>query len=96
LRRTDPVLSRARREELRAEAVDDTLLVQRWLGEQRRALVLHFGPGAPNLAGLADRLQLRAAVPLLQSSEGAWPTLPPGNAVMLALDADRSLDEAEA
>jgi maltooligosyltrehalose trehalohydrolase len=84
LRRTDPVLSRARREHLVAEAVDDVLMVQRWCGTERRALLLNFGTGAPSLTSLASRLRLRSPSPLLQSSESVGPTLPPGSAVVLA------------
>jgi maltooligosyltrehalose trehalohydrolase len=43
LRRTDPVLSRAPRENLRAEAHHDVLAVTRWLGADVRVLCVNLG-----------------------------------------------------
>jgi maltooligosyltrehalose trehalohydrolase len=83
LRRTDPVLSRASREHLSAEASDGMLLVHRWRGHQRRALVMNFGPQPLTLASIADRLRLRAPVAMLQSSSTLGSSLPPGSAIVL-------------
>jgi maltooligosyltrehalose trehalohydrolase len=83
LRRTDPVLSRASREHLLAEASDGSLVVHRWCGTERRVLVLNLGAKALSLTGLAVRLRLRTPVTLLRSSESLEDTLLPGSAVVL-------------
>jgi len=84
LRRTDPVLSRSRREHLLAQASDGTLMVHRWCGNDRRVLVLNFGPEPVTLEGLAARLRLRASVALLRSAPDLGSSLPPGSAILLA------------
>ena len=83
LRYTDPVLSRARREHLLAQASDGTLMVHRWCGNQRRVLVFNFGSEPLSLASIAGRMRLRASVALLRSSETFGSFLPPGSAVVL-------------
>jgi maltooligosyltrehalose trehalohydrolase len=88
LRRTDPVLSRSRREDLIAEAADGVLLVHRWFGRQRRVLVLNFGPGAHSLTHLDSRLRLHAPEVLLQSSTTVHDTLSQGSAIVLGGEGD--------
>src|SRR5262249_28355210 len=43
LRASDPVLRGGGREELRAQAEDDMLVVERWLGDEIRRLFVNFG-----------------------------------------------------
>ena len=83
LRRSDPVLSRSRREHLLAQASEGTLMVHRWCGNQRRVLVLNFGPESVSLASIAARLRLRASVALLRSARNLGNSLPPGSAILL-------------
>lgn len=84
LRREDPVLSRAGRHELLARAQGDTLLVERWLGRQRRVLILNLGDAEVALPSLVDGLELRSAELLLQSSPLRAGRLSPKQAVVCA------------
>jgi maltooligosyltrehalose trehalohydrolase len=83
LRRTDPVLSCSRREQLMAEASAGVLLVHRWLGGNRRVLAQNFGPEPVSISSIVERLRLRSVVTLLQSSELPANTLPKGSAIVL-------------
>jgi maltooligosyltrehalose trehalohydrolase len=97
LRRTDPVLSRSRREHVRAEAVNGVLLVQRWLGSERRVLVQNFGVEPVPVSPIAARLRLGSVVTLLQSSGFAAESVPKGSAVVLGgNETPVALVEAEA
>jgi maltooligosyltrehalose trehalohydrolase len=83
LRRTDPVLSRSRREQLHAEASDGILLVHRWLGTERRVFVQNFGSEPVSVPSIVGQLGLRSVATLLQSSEFPANTLPKGSAIVL-------------
>jgi maltooligosyltrehalose trehalohydrolase len=87
LRRSDPVLARSSRRNLRARAVEGALVVERSLDDQRRALVMNFSGAPLSLSGLAQRLELGQARQLLRSDGlGAGEdTLPPEGAVVLAV-----------
>jgi len=63
LRASDPVLRRAGRDHLRAFADDGMLVVQRWIGDDARALFLNLGgrPAAPRLDGAVGRPSPRLA-----------------------------------
>jgi maltooligosyltrehalose trehalohydrolase len=82
LRRTDEVLKQSGRTELLAHASDAVLVVERWHGNERRALVLNFGAERVLLESLS--LRLRSSRRLLGSSDDAGSVLPPGSAVLLA------------
>jgi maltooligosyltrehalose trehalohydrolase len=84
LRRTDPVLRHAERAQLRAEAVDDVLLVHRSHANERRTLVVNFGTNEVQLSSLSQHLRLYKARVLLQSLSAPNASLPPKSAVVLA------------
>jgi maltooligosyltrehalose trehalohydrolase len=84
LRRTDAVLSGSGREQLRAEAWNDVLVVRRALGTQERVLVMNLGSAELVLASLHDRLQLRAPRVLLTTAPGDAARLRPGAALIFA------------
>ena len=97
LRQTDPVLSSSSREHLFAEAFEGTLIVHRWRGTDRRVLVMNFGTEPLSRELVAERLQLRASVTLLESSRTLGNTLPPLSAIVLGGERDLAeLAEAEA
>jgi maltooligosyltrehalose trehalohydrolase len=70
LRRTDRVLRDGSRERLRADALGDVLVVERWLGADRRVLVVNFGaePVAverlPPLVALSNQRVLLSSAPV--------------------------------
>jgi maltooligosyltrehalose trehalohydrolase len=84
LRRTDPVLLGSGRAELLAEASGNVLMVHRWLGNDRRVLVMNLGEQEVSLASLAEHLRLHGSRALLRSSLDAENTLSFGDAVVLA------------
>ncbi len=84
LRRADPVLTRAGREGLVAEAAGQVLIVHRFLGDARRVLVMNLGDAPVSLASLSDRLRLSSAKVLLQSSGESGSSLSFGDALVLA------------
>jgi maltooligosyltrehalose trehalohydrolase len=84
LRRTDEVMTKSSREQLFAEAVGDVLMVQRWHGNARRALIMNFGSAPLQLDSIAARLRLRNHRALLRSSADFGALLPPGGAILLA------------
>jgi maltooligosyltrehalose trehalohydrolase len=83
LRRTDPVLAHASREELLAQASDGALMVQRWRENERRVLVMNLSGAELSLESLAGRLRLRAPRTLLGSA-AADSVLPPNAVIWLA------------
>ena len=94
LRRSDPVLARAGRERLLAEARDEVLIVQRWYQNQRRVLSFNLGSRPLSPAQLASELGLHDATVLLQSSRGAGDVLTSGNAILLAGENESSAEKA--
>lgn len=84
LRRNDPVLARSGRPQLLAEAHGDTLIVQRWLKDDRRVLVANLGNAELPLSRVWPTLRLRGARTLLSSALRRGDSLPPGGAVILA------------
>jgi maltooligosyltrehalose trehalohydrolase len=86
LRRNDPVLRHASRGAMRARALDGVLVVQRALGDEQRVLLVNLSGVEQPLAGLKERLQLRAVRHLLQSHEHDSATLPPSSALVLAAE----------
>jgi maltooligosyltrehalose trehalohydrolase len=87
LRRKDPVMSRAGRDELRAEALGEVLVVRRWHAGQERALLMSFGTEDTELSSLAAGLGLANVQVLLSSSTGRpRAKLPGGAAVILSID----------
>jgi maltooligosyltrehalose trehalohydrolase len=86
LRRTDPVLSRSRREDLVARAWKGALVVERSWQNQSRTLVLNFGPEPLELESLARELGLGVVFTLLASSEQRGSTLAAGSAVVLGAE----------
>ena len=78
LRREDPVLARAGRDALRAEARGTLLVVRRWAGHAGRVLLANLGP-APVTAPVVG--------PVLLASTGIeLPDLPPWSAVIVATE----------
>jgi maltooligosyltrehalose trehalohydrolase len=84
LRRDDPVLASAGRDELLAQASGDVLMVHRWRGNERRVLVVNLGREPLGLESVAPRIRLRQGRALLRSSQGLDSVLPPHSAVLLA------------
>ena len=84
MRRKDPVLARSGREQLLAQASGDVLIVQRWLNDDRRVLVMNLQNRKLPLARVWPGLRLRGARTLLSSEPQAGEDLPPGAAVVLA------------
>lgn len=84
LRRYDEVLARGGRDELLAEAGGGVLRVHRWFGNERRALLMNFGPESVELAPLVDGLRLRNVRRLLASSAEEEKRLPSHAALVLA------------
>ncbi|MBA2538834.1 MAG: malto-oligosyltrehalose trehalohydrolase [Deltaproteobacteria bacterium] len=76
LRRRDPVLSRAGRDALSAEAHGSVLVVRRWVGGSSRILVANFGEQA-------SEAPLRGSQ-LVASSKFELPMLPPWSAAIVA------------
>jgi maltooligosyltrehalose trehalohydrolase len=62
LRRTDPVLARAPRENLRAEAHGEMLVVTRWLGGEARVLCVNLGFAPVPLADIAPLVRYEGGV----------------------------------
>jgi maltooligosyltrehalose trehalohydrolase len=83
LRRQDRVLAHSRREQLLAQALGDILVVNRWLDNERRVLVMNLQTDALPLSRVLPSLRLRGARALLSSAPEA-DILPPGGAVVLA------------
>jgi maltooligosyltrehalose trehalohydrolase len=86
LRRNDPVLRHASRAAMSARAIDGVLVVQRAFGDEQRVLLVNLSGLEQPLAGLKERLQLRAVRLLLQSYEHDSATLPPRSALLLAAE----------
>jgi 1,4-alpha-glucan branching enzyme len=84
LRRKDAVLARSGREQLLAQASGDVLIVQRWLNDDWRVLVMNLQNRKLPLARVWPGLRLRGARTLLNSEPQAGEDLPPGAAVVLA------------
>lgn len=84
LRRSDPVLVDSDRTRLLAQVNDGALMVHRWLGNERRVLVVNFSQAELRLESLSGRIRLRSARALLQSSPGAGSVVPAHGAVLLA------------
>jgi maltooligosyltrehalose trehalohydrolase len=84
LRRRDPVLVRSGRDQLLAQASGEILLVNRWLDNERRVLVMNFQSEGLPLARVLTSLRLRGPRTLLTSAVGSGDILPPGAAVVLA------------
>jgi maltooligosyltrehalose trehalohydrolase len=84
LRRSDAVLSRSGRAELRAEAFGDLLLVYRWHGQQCRVVAFNFGRERVRQYELTSRLRVPASNVLLRSCADLGDGLPASNAVLLA------------
>jgi maltooligosyltrehalose trehalohydrolase len=84
LRRHDPVLARSGREQLLAQASGDVLIVNRWLNNDRRVLVMNFQNAELPLTRVSPSLRLRGARTVLSSAPSFGDTLPPGGAVVLA------------
>jgi hypothetical protein len=80
-------MSRAGRDELRAEALGEVLVVRRWHAGQERALLMSFGTEDTELSSLAAGLGLANVQVLLSSSTGRpRAKLPGGAAVILSID----------
>ena len=86
LRRQDAVLKRSGREQLLAQAVGDVLMVNRWVGNDRRVLIMNFHEEALPLSKILPNARLRDARPVLASASAgnSVDTLQPGDAVVLA------------
>jgi maltooligosyltrehalose trehalohydrolase len=86
LRQSDTVLRQSGREQLLAQASGNTLIVDRWLNNERRVLVMSFHEEALPLSRVEPTIRLRGAKIVLRSSPTFDSTLPPGGAVVLAGD----------
>jgi len=84
LRRRDPVLKRSGREQLLAHASGKVLLVNRWLDNDRRLLIMSFHHEDVALSQILPSARLRDARPLLSSSGSVGDTLRPGDAMVLS------------
>ncbi len=83
LRRDDPVLSERSRGRLRAEAAGESLLVQRWFGQDVRLLLVNFGREARPFAEFAAYRELAARRWLLGThAAGTTSELAPESAVI--------------
>lgn len=87
LRREDEVLSEGGRHELRADTLDDALVVRRRRRGQARLFAMNFGLRPIPLAAIAERFGLKRARVVLASSAEATTQLLPGSAVILAGEA---------
>ncbi|HYP87458.1 MAG TPA: malto-oligosyltrehalose trehalohydrolase [Polyangiaceae bacterium] len=94
LRHTDPVLRGSTRAELSAHASEDVLIVQRWLGNERRALVFNLARRELSLADALAPSKLSSSRILLRSSPAADLVLPPFAAVVVAGQSDAAGTEA--
>jgi maltooligosyltrehalose trehalohydrolase len=86
LRRSDPVLRRASRDRLRAEAVDEVLIVRRWHESDERILLVNFRDEPVRLDDVVPRLG--AATCLLATSFFEQGRLPLGAAAVFARSCD--------
>jgi hypothetical protein len=84
LRRSDAVLARAGREQLLAQAPNDVLIVNRWLGNQRRVLIMNLQNDELPVSRVLPSIRLRGSRTLLRSSPSGGSALPPGGAIVLA------------
>jgi maltooligosyltrehalose trehalohydrolase len=82
LRKDDPVLTWAKRSELWAEVWGEVLIVQRWRGNERRALVLNLGQAELSLDAIVGQLKLCYARALLESAPSPDGVLAPGTAIV--------------
>jgi len=76
LRREDPVMSRAGRESLSAEAIGPLLVVKRWTDHNERVLIANFGDAPAKSPVVGPVLVASTALEL--------PALPPWSAVIVA------------
>jgi len=84
LRQSDRVLALSGREQLLAQATGDVLLVHRWLGNEKRVLIMNLQRQELPLSRIYPSLRLRSSRILLSSVSGFGDSLPPGGAVVLA------------